>query len=306
MGSKAFISDADRALAKFIWKGIENEPALKNIISSQEQISFSFPKAAGTKGNRKLSIFLYNIIEETAARNISSTVNRSGKRTTHESFALHYLVTPFTGNDKDDHTLLEKIIQMTLDTPLIVGADEENNDGLTVKIDSLSLDELSRLWIALGAPLRISVSLTVSSSKPRYDSQAQATSATGAPQTSSLDTNNLTELYQAVLKTFIEQSDGWRNRNLVVKQWVHQNFEKNTGMTAKEMLDALNDLGDKLEQHGSTGQFIKPLKLLQRYYENQLDQLKGMHKVTHRQAENLETINTWIKDIKTLLEALGS
>src|SRR5208283_1669209 len=109
------------------------------------QISFSSPKGTGTKGNRKLSIFLYNIAEETtAARNMPSTVDGSGKRTTLTSFALSYLVTPFTGNDKDDHALLEKIVHILLDTPLLVNPGERNNAGLTVKIDSLSLDELSK------------------------------------------------------------------------------------------------------------------------------------------------------------------
>ena len=102
-------------------------------------------------------------------------VDYSRKRTTQPTFALRYLVTPFTGNDKDDHLLLEKIIHIFLATPPIVSSDEKNNIGLTVKIDSLSLDELSKLWIALGAPLRLSVSLTVSSAEPLYDSQTQVT-----------------------------------------------------------------------------------------------------------------------------------
>ena len=193
---------------------------------------------------------------------------------------------------------------MLLATPPIVSSDEKNNIGLTVKIDSLSLDELSKLWIALGAPLRLSVSLTVSSAEPPYDSQAQVTSATVAPQTPALDTKHVTQLYQAVLKTFTEQSHGWRNRNMVVKQWVLQDFKKNTDMTVEEMLTTLNNLGDKLEQHGSTAQFIKPLNLLAGYYKHQLDQLKGMQKVSHNQSENLETINTWIKDVETLVEVL--
>ncbi|MGO8805260.1 MAG: DUF4255 domain-containing protein [Candidatus Bathyarchaeia archaeon] len=306
MGQKAFISDADKALANLIWSGIENESAAKNIISSQKQISFCSPNDADTQGTRKLSIFLYNITEEKAARNMPPTLDYSGKRTTHTTFALHYLVTPSTGNDKDDHALLEKIIHMLLATPPIVSSDKENNVELTVKIDSLSLDELNKLWIALGAPLRLSVSLTVSSAEPQYDSQAQVTSATAALQTPALDTKHATQLYQAVLKTFTEQSNGWRNRNMLVKQWVLQNFQKNTAMTVEEMLITLNNLGDKLEQHGSTAQFIKPLNLLAGYYTNQLDQLKGMQKLSHKQKENLETINTWIKEVETLVEALGS
>ena len=306
MGQKAFISDADTALANLIWNGIENESAAKNIISSQKQISFCSPKAADTQGNRKLSIFLYNITEEKAARNMPPTADYSGKRANHTTFALRYLVTPSTGNDKDDHALLEKIIHVLSATPPIVSSDEESHVGLTVKIDSLSLDELSKLWTALGAPLRLSVSLTVLSAEPRYDSQDQVTSAAVTPQTSALDTKHVTQLYQAVLKTFTEQSHGWSNRNMIFKQWVFQNFKKNTDMTVEEMLITLNNLGDKLEQHGSTAQFIKPLNLLAGYYKQQLDQLKGFQKVSHKQTENLETVETWIKDVENLVEALGS
>ena len=306
MSQKAFISNADKALANLIWNGIENESTVKNIISSQEQISFSSPKAINNQRTRKLSIYLYNITEEKAARNMPPTLDDSRKKTNHTTFALRYLVTPSTGNDKDDHALLEKIIHVLLATPPKISSDEENNVELRVKIDSLSLDELSKLWIALGAPLRLSVSLTVSSAEPQYDSQTQIPNLIVAPQTPALDTKHVTQLYQAVLKTFTEQSDSWRNRNILFKQIVLQDFKKNTNMTPEEMLTTLNNLGDKLEQHGSTAQFIKPLNLLSGYYEHQLDQLKGMHKVSHRQGENLETITTWIKDVKALMEALGS
>ncbi len=303
MSQKAFISDVDAALANLIWNGIENESSVKNIISNREQISFSSPKATGTHGTRKLSIFLYNLTEETAS-NMPSNVDYSTKKTTQTIFALHYLVTPFTGNDKDDHSLLDKVIHTLLATPSIVSSDEKNDIKLTVKIDSLSLDELSKLWIALGAPLKLSVSLNVSSVEPQYDSQPQVTISTAAPQTPAPDTR-VTQLYQTVLKTFTDQSNGWKSRNMVVKEWVFQEFKRNTGMTVEEMLTALNSLGDKLEQHGSTAQFIKPLNLLAGYYKHQLDQLKGMHKVARNQSENLKTINTWNKEIETLVEVLS-
>jgi hypothetical protein len=76
-------------------------------------------------------------------------------------------------------------------------------------------------------------------------------------------------------------------------------------MTLEGMQTMLNNLGDRLEQHGSTAQFIKPLNQLARYYQHQLDELKGMHKVTHRQGKNIETVDAWIKEVKALIEALG-
>jgi len=306
MTPKPFISDADATLANLIWSGIENESAAKTIISSREQILFCSPKAAVRQGTRKLSIFLYNITEEKAARNTPPPADSSGKSTAQTIFALHYLVTPFTGNDKDDHVLLEKIIHVLSAPPPIVNSDEANNTGFRVKMDSLSLDELNKLWIALGAPLRLSLSLTVCSAELQNNSHAQVTSATEAPQTPALDTEPVIQFYQAVLKTFTEQSNGWKKRNIVVRQWLLQDFEKNTHMTVEEMLTALNNLGDKLEHHGSTAQFVAPLNLLAGYYTHQLDQLKGMHKVSHKQGQNLETISAWIKDVKSLTEAIAA
>jgi hypothetical protein len=303
MGQKSFISDADKALSTFIWNSLKNELPTKNLISRQEQISFSSPKTADNQGTRKLSIFLYSITEETTARNAPPAADFSANKPGAASFALHYLVTPLTGNDKDDHELLEKIVHAVLTAPLI-HPDEGNTVALTVKIDSLSLDELSKLWNALDAPLRLSVSLTVSSAETQHDSQAQVAGANVAAEAQGPDMKRVTQLYQAVLKTFIEQSSGWRSRNMVVKEWVFQNFNKKTNMTVDEMQTALNNLGDRLKQHGSTAQFIEPLNLLAGYYEHQLDQLKGLHKFSHGQRENIEAISVWIKDIKALVEAL--
>lgn len=301
MGQKASISDADLALANLIWNSIKDgAAAAKNIISSQEQISFTSPKAANLHGSRKLSIFLYNITEEGVARNILLAVDSSSKKTM--PFALHYLVTPSTGNDKDDHVLLEEIIQGLLASP-IVSSEEDKNVGLTIKIESLSLDELNKLWNALDAPLRLSISISVLSAEPKSESKRQV-SAAATPQTPAFGTADVTQLYQAVLETFTEQSTGWKNRNVFFKQMMLQNFKKITDMTVDEMTAALNSLGNKLEQHGPTAQFIKPLNVLAGYYKHQLGELEGLQKLSHKQSENIETVSKWIKDIEALLEAL--
>jgi hypothetical protein len=291
MDQKTFISDADKALATLIWACLENDSEAKNIISSKENIAFSSPKAA-TNGTRKLSLFLYNITE--------------GKTTSSPAFVLHYLITPSTGNDKDDHVLLEKIINAVLTIPLAVSSSDEHKVGLTVKLDSLTLEELTNLWISLDVTLRPSVGLAVSASEPQYNSQTQGIIATQAPQAPTVDPEKVAQLYQAVLKTFTEQSNGWKNRNMVVKQWVFQEFKKSTDMSVDEMNAALDSLGNRLEQHGTTTQFIKPLTQLALYYQHQLDQLKGMQKVSRNQGENLETLNKWIKEVMDLAEALSS
>jgi hypothetical protein len=290
MGQKGLISYADTALANFVWKCIENE-SLPKINLSQEQISFSSPKCLGTERNSKLSIFLYNITEEITAKNMIS------------SFSLHYIVTPFTGNEKNDHVLLEKIIENLSAQPQIVKTDE-NTVAVMVKIDSLSLDDLSKLWIALGTSLMPFLSLTVSSAEPPLDLRAQATLTAAIPQAPIVDPNHNTHLYKVVLQAFNEQISGWRNRNMFIKQWMLQDFQKTTGMTVEETQSILNRLGDKLDHRESTTQFIKPLNQLTAYYQHQLDELKGLHKLTHKQTENIETIAIWINDVKALVEGL--
>jgi len=306
MDQKDFVLNADSVLVTTIWNGLMSDLSEKHLLSSREQISFSSPKFNEIQGTVKLSIFLYNITEEQVSRNMPPNTNLSEKFRNTSSFDLHYLVTPFTGNDKGDHELLGEIIHIILCNPLIDGVDSKSNMRLVTKIDSLSTDELSKLWIAIGIPLRLSLSLTVSHCGQTSDSEFKVTSNAIATQKSTLDSEEIIKRYKAVFKTFAEQSTGWKNRNMVLRQWLLQEFKKYTGMTVEDMQLELNSLGDKLEHHQSTTRFIKPLNQLIGYYKYQLDELKGMQKVSHKQTENLETITIWIQEVKSLIEMLSS
>jgi hypothetical protein len=302
MSDDAFISNIDKALTTLVWNGIKNKPTIQNILSSQEQISFSPPKTSKTQ---KLSIYLYNIIEDPATRNQPTALNPTEKKKAQSSFALHYLIVPTAGSEENNHALLEKIIQTLSETPVIASAASGNGSELTVKLDSLSLDDLGKLWVALGVPFRLSVSVTVSSAKTTYGAQTGTQITTTTISTPVADYKNVTELYQAVFKTFIQQV-GSKRRNFFQKQYTAQDFKKNTDMSIEEMQAALDSLGNKLELHISTAQYIKPLTALAEYYEHQLNQLKGFEKISPKQKENTEMINNWIKDVKALVAALSS
>jgi NAD(P)-dependent dehydrogenase (short-subunit alcohol dehydrogenase family) len=112
------------------------------------------------------------------------------------------------------------------------------------------------------------------------------------------------ELYQPVIKTFIEQSGGWMSRNIFQRQWILRDFKKTTEMSVDEMTAALKELGDRIEMHRPTAQLIEPLNQLSTYYEHQKELLKGFEKFSKKQAENLEIINGWIRDVKALVDAL--
>ena len=310
MSDHGFIQNADKAIFNVIWNGIKDETTVQNIITSQEQITFSPPKTGQTQKTSRLSIFLYRITEFSPMKNMLPNAESSRKRRELDLFfSLHYVVTPHTGNEEDDHILLGKILEVLTAAPIIGHMSPDSAADLRVSVDSLSLDELSKLWIAIGAPLKPSIGFTIAPVAVGHTlaGEAKTVSDAASPRTLSAtsEKKNVKELYQTVFAEFTEQSEGWKKSNLFRKQWIGQDFKKVTNMTIDEMQTALNGLGDKLELNLPTVQFINPLNMLAEYYEHQATQLRGLGKVSQKQRENVEIVFQWVKDVKTLIEALS-
>lgn len=114
----------------------------------------------------------------------------------------------------------------------------------------------------------------------------------------------LQELLQPVLKTYTEQIEGWKKRNLFQKQYVFNDFKKETNLSPDEMLNLLNSLGDNIETGAPTARFRDTLNKLYDYYTHQQQVLKGFEKIQKKQAENQGLIEGWKCEIQKLLEAL--
>jgi len=112
------------------------------------------------------------------------------------------------------------------------------------------------------------------------------------------------ELYKRVIKTYIEQSDGWKKRNLFERQWMSRDFKKNTGMSIDEMLTALKRIESSLIRKVPLQDSIEVLEKLTAYYEHQQVQLRGFEKDPKKLQENLEIIDGWKMDIKLLLQSM--
>ncbi len=142
------------------------------------------------------------------------------------------------------------------------------------------------------------------------ESQPRVTTPTSELQTQvnpiGLEKRSPDELYQAVLKTYLEQSESWKKRNLFERQWVSRDFKKNTGQSIDEMQNSLKALGINLKNNASTSEFIEPLKRLEAYYLHQQEQLKGFEKNPQKLAENLKIIDGWVADAKALLQLLSN
>jgi NAD(P)-dependent dehydrogenase (short-subunit alcohol dehydrogenase family) len=136
--------------------------------------------------------------------------------------------------------------------------------------------------------------------------QSQEKSEPEKPVAKTVDSKNTIELYVLVQKTYLEQSEGWKKRNLFERQWLSRDFKKNTGMSIDEMQTTLKALGNSLKTGDSTAEFVEPLNRLAAYYVHQQEQLKGFEKDPKKLQENLRIIDGWIRDAKALVEALTS
>jgi NAD(P)-dependent dehydrogenase (short-subunit alcohol dehydrogenase family) len=139
------------------------------------------------------------------------------------------------------------------------------------------------------------------------DEAQEQTTSTPQPQTQiekPKQAQNVDELYQAVHKTFMEQSEGWKKRNLFERQWVARDFKKNTGMSIDEMQTTMKALGDSLKAKTSAAQFIEAVNKVAGYYAHQQEQLRGFEKNPQKLAENLKITEGWIEDAKALAKAL--
>lgn len=124
--------------------------------------------------------------------------------------------------------------------------------------------------------------------------------------TKPIDIQNTIELYELVQKTYLEQSEGWKKRNLFERQWISRDFKKNTGMSIDEMQTTVKALGNSLKTQASTAEFVEPLNRLAAYYVHQQEQLKGFEKDPNKLQENLKIIDGWIIDVKQLVQALAT
>ncbi len=120
----------------------------------------------------------------------------------------------------------------------------------------------------------------------------------------SSENRSTSELYEAIMKTYLEQSEGWKKRNLFERQWVSRDFKKTTGLSIDEMQTSLKTLGKNLKTNTSPANFIEPLNQLAVYYVHQQEQLKGFEKNPKRLDENLKIIDNWVKDVKALVASL--
>ncbi len=144
--------------------------------SSEDSVTLLSPKdLEGTVTNR-LSIFLYQIVENAYMKN--QPVERIGAgqlKYPPLSLNLYYLLTPYAGETEeirgwDIHTILGRAMQILYDNAILEGPAlldtlklipredyYEKIGQIRIILNSLSLDDLTKIWNSFDTPMRLSV-----------------------------------------------------------------------------------------------------------------------------------------------------
>ncbi len=159
--SYAIINEVSKALADQIWHNIKQEKYLKGVLHSRKQISHQLPKDNNDVAS--IAVFPYNISEYQALRNQPQDL---AKPRTLLYLKVNYLILPTMHNAEEDLIVLGKIMQLFAEHPVLRGSELEESliekdEELRLALDSLSMEDLHRLWTLLWAPLRPSVSYSV-------------------------------------------------------------------------------------------------------------------------------------------------
>jgi hypothetical protein len=161
-----------RTLADFLQREFEADPTLDDLFAPPGTMRVYLNTPAEMDSRAGLSLWLYRVERD------DMTLNRPPERITATltrrvplPVRLHYLCTPITNSEEDDapeteQAILGKVLQCFHDRPQLFGThlsdDFEGTDSsITTRLEPMTVDELTRIWDALDAPYRTSISYEV-------------------------------------------------------------------------------------------------------------------------------------------------
>ncbi len=107
------------------------------------------------------------------------------------------------------------------------------------------------------------------------------------------------EVLGRVARTFSEQYQGWKERNVFERQWVLRDFRKCVGRPADEVQARMQELA---QSGGLMAADDRPLlEALVRYWQRQDQLLQSFEKDPQKRQEHSRTIHGWIADLQSLL-----
>ena len=144
------VADVGSSLIKLLWDSMGADDAFKKNtgLNSESQIVLSTPESL--KDDQKLSIFLYQIVEDTYQKNQDRSWSGSDKlKAQSMPLSLFYLITPNTKDGLKDQILIGKVIQIfndhhVLRSPFLKGS--LVGEELDLIFNPLSIDDINKIW----------------------------------------------------------------------------------------------------------------------------------------------------------------
>lgn len=139
--------------------GHDPAPALSGL-----QVDLRSPREMALDGDGLgLSVWLYRVDAKIDRRTVMPAPLRTGqwRDEAGPALELHYLVTPIAAGPADEQAVLGRVLEALRENPVLTGPDLRG--GLTgevrLSLETLTLEESTRLWTALQEPYRLAVAV---------------------------------------------------------------------------------------------------------------------------------------------------
>lgn len=123
----------------------------------------------------RITIFLFEIVEDASARNRPRVLSASNPPTVPPTvmlkkppmaLLLRYMLTPWSGDRLTDHRLLGRSLQVLYDGAILSGTQLQGqlvgtDQALKVSLSPLTIEERARVWYAIQKSYRLSVTYEV-------------------------------------------------------------------------------------------------------------------------------------------------
>ena len=153
---------------------------------SIDVIKLASPTETAQQQSDRLSVFLYQITEDPYLKNRPpvSTDSVSRMRPPPMALRFHYLLTPFGPSPQANALIVGKILETLYDNSTLQISDpiSEQTENVRIVFETLSIEELGRVWEALNEPYRMSLAyqLRVPSLESRRERVAVPVGEAGA------------------------------------------------------------------------------------------------------------------------------
>jgi hypothetical protein len=169
------LRDTSVSLATLIQNTLSADPEVQALLPPGDtlQVSLNTPEEMGPANEQGLSLWLYRVVRDDNLLNVPPRrVGLDRLRAPPLPMRLHYLLTPVFERQQGvaapefQQTLLGKVLQLFHENPqlrgsallgVLAGRDLE----ITVRLETLALDELSRVWDALELSYQLTLAYEV-------------------------------------------------------------------------------------------------------------------------------------------------